>query len=85
MMRKKRTVITVKTDRVVVIRGRRGQAQAWCNSCGRLATMITVEEAAAFARISSRAIYAWVDADGVHFTETSDGRLLICLDSIPPP
>jgi hypothetical protein len=81
---KKRTEITIETDRIVVIRERRLQARSWCYSCARSVLMVTVDEAATLARVSSRTIYNWVETDKLHFTETSDLRLLICLDSIPP-
>jgi hypothetical protein len=44
--------------------------------------MLSVDEAAAVARSSSRAIYRRVEADTLHFTETPEGRLLICLNSL---
>jgi excisionase family DNA binding protein len=47
--------------------------------------MVTADEAARLARVSSRTVYAWVEAGRLHFMEMSDGRLIICLDSIPPP
>jgi len=46
--------------------------------------MVTIDEAAKLARVSSRTVYRWVEDDSLHFTETSDGRLLICCESIPP-
>jgi hypothetical protein len=45
--------------------------------------MIAPEEAMAVAGVSSREIYRWVEAGRVHFLETSEGFLLICLDSLP--
>ena len=30
-----------------------------------------------------RTIYRWVEADRIHFTETAESTLLICLNSIP--
>lgn len=44
--------------------------------------MITVDEASAIAGVSSRTIYRWADGDELHFMETSEGRLLICFESI---
>lgn len=82
MMRKKRTEITIETDRIVLIKGRRPQARAWCMSCASQVSMVTVDEAASFAHVSSRAIYRWIEGGELHFIETADGRLVICLNSI---
>ncbi|MDX6695802.1 MAG: hypothetical protein QOF02_3405 [Blastocatellia bacterium] len=80
---KRRTEITVKTDRLIVVRReQRAGTAAWCESCAKPATMLSVDDAAAVARSSSRAIYRRVEADTLHFTETPEGRLLICLNSL---
>jgi len=81
---KKRTKITIETERLVVISQRKLSARAWCKSCGRQVVMVTVDEAARLARVSSRTVYRWVEDDLLHFAETADGRLLICRASIPP-
>jgi len=44
--------------------------------------MITPNEAAKLAGISSRSVYRLVEAESIHFTETRDGSLLICLNSL---
>ena len=82
MMRKRRTEITIETERVLIVR-RQIAIRAWCRSCDRQVAMVTVDEAARMAGVSSRTIYRWVEADRLHFTETTDGRLLICADSFP--
>ena len=82
MMRKRRTEITIETERVVVVR-RRLTVGAWCRSCDRQVAMVTVDEAARMAGVSSRTIYRWVEADQLHFNETAEGQLLICTDSLP--
>ncbi len=44
--------------------------------------MITPEHAARIAGVSARRIYAWAESGKLHFAETPEGSLLICLDSI---
>jgi hypothetical protein len=44
--------------------------------------MLSVDEAAMVSRSSSRAIYQRVEANQLHFTETPEGRLLVCLTSL---
>ena len=47
--------------------------------------MVTPEEAALLAGLAARAIYRRVEGGSVHFTESADGSLLICADSIVEP
>ncbi len=82
MGRKRRTEITIEMDQVLVVRWRWPQAQGWCPHCPRPVQMITVREAASLARVSSRQIYYWVAIEALHFNETADGRLWLCLDSL---
>ncbi len=83
---KKRTLITIETDRVLMIDGRRrtrsSSRAAWCAVCAAQARMLTVDEAAAVAQTTSRTIYQWVEARKLHFTETPEGRLFICHNSL---
>jgi excisionase family DNA binding protein len=79
----KRTEITIEIERVVVIR-RQLPVRAWCQPCGAQVVMITVDEAAQLVRVSARTLYRWVENEKLHFTETAEGGLLICLNSIPP-
>jgi hypothetical protein len=44
--------------------------------------MLNVDEAARFIRSTSRAIYRRVEANQLHFTETPEGGLLVCLNSL---
>jgi len=79
---KKRTEITVETDQVLIIRQRRSGVRAWCDGCAEQVKMARAEEAAALAGVTARTIYRWVEAEKVHFTETPDGSLFICLNSL---
>ena len=79
---KKKTEITIETDRLLVVHHRRGNPAAWCEACRMEVRMVTVDEAAARARVSSLAIYHLVETGGLHFAETSDGLLLICFNSL---
>ena len=46
--------------------------------------MVTADEAAGLAGVSSRTIYRRVEAESLHFMETNEGRLLICTNSLAP-
>jgi hypothetical protein len=55
---------------------------AWCFACGEQARMVTIEEAMALTGASSREIHRRLEARGIHFTETAQGFVLICLGSL---
>ena len=73
---KTRTEITVETERWVVVHKHR--RTAWCSSCSRDVEMLSIDDAAIFARVNSRTIFRWAEAGVVHSTETPEGLLLIC-------
>jgi hypothetical protein len=82
LSKKTRTEISIETDQVVIIR-RQHVAQQWCAVCAMHTHMITAEAAAAATGLSRRSVYRLVEQGQVHFCETSDGLLLICLNSLP--
>jgi hypothetical protein len=84
LMRKSRTEITIETDRIIVISRSRNSLPIWCQACEKRVSMVTIDEAAIVGQVSSRAICRWIEKGELHFIETASGRLLICLDSIPP-
>ena len=78
----KRTVITIEKRQVQFIRGRRINAQGWCDQCGREVQLVTCDAAAELAGVSARAIFREVEAGRIHFTETQNGLLLVCANSL---
>jgi predicted site-specific integrase-resolvase len=44
--------------------------------------MVSVEEAATLAGVSQRAIFRWTEERRLHFVETPNGPLQICLNSV---
>jgi uncharacterized Zn finger protein len=79
---KRRTEITVEMDRIFVIRRRGEPVLARCAECGEQTKMVTADEAAANARVSSRTIFRWIETEKIHFVESREGTLLICLRSL---
>jgi hypothetical protein len=79
---KRRIEISVERNEFFVI-GRSGEpAPAWCGACSAMVLMATPEEAAMIAGVSWREISRRVEAGSVHFTETNDGLLQICVNSL---
>ena len=72
----------IEIDEITRVSYRPGSAQQWCSECGVLVVMVTPEQASAIAQVSVRTINQLVEAAGVHFIETPDRLLLICLNSL---
>lgn len=45
--------------------------------------MLAPDKAALLAGVSPRTMYRWVETGRVHFAESPDGQLFICLASLP--
>jgi hypothetical protein len=79
----KRIEITVETERVLIVRRGQGFVRGWCEACAAQVKMASAGEAASVAGVSQRTIYRWVETEKLHFSETPEGWLLICLNSLP--
>lgn len=79
---KRKTKLTIETERVLIIRGGAFKRRGKCEACGELVRLITVDEAAMLAHVGSRAIYRLVEGGKIHFIETNEEMLLICFNSI---
>jgi hypothetical protein len=78
---KRKTEITIQTRRVLVVR-RRERARLWCDRCGGQVEMLAAREAVATTGLTERAVFRLAEAGLLHATETTDGRLFVCLDSL---
>jgi hypothetical protein len=79
---KRKTEITIQTHRVLVIRQRRITTHLWCERCGGQVEMLAAEQAAAAFGLSQRVLFRKIEGGQLHFTETDEGPLLICSNSI---
>ena len=73
--------LTIETHRVLLVH-RRGSFAGWCVACAEAVEMLKPEDAARLLRISLRRVFRRVEADKLHFTETPDGLLFICRNSL---
>ena len=76
--------MTIETEERVVLRTTKAQQTAllWCPSCRHQVEMVTTEQAAQIAGVSSRTIYRWIEASKLHFSEASATSVLICEKSL---
>lgn len=80
---KRRTEITVETDRIMVIRRRpEKNVTGWCAACNGESFMFTVDEAAMLLGVTSMTVFRWAEAGRLHWLETAAGQLLICQSSL---
>ena len=77
----RRMKITVERERLLVVQ-RRKRSESWCAECSATVTMLGPVEAAAVAAVSDRTIFRQIESHRLHFTETSHGAVLICLNSL---
>ena len=79
---KRRIEITVEKRRLIVLKRQRPSVLDWCTDCGEQVAMLTPDQAALIANVSSRTIYRRVEAGEMHYTETAEGFLLVCANSL---
>ncbi len=78
MSSKRRTETIIETHEVWVMR-RLMSSRQLCVECRDEAGMLTPEEAAMLRSVSQMTIYRWAESGHIHFTETPEGRLFVCL------
>jgi hypothetical protein len=82
--KKRRTEKTVEIHEVYVIRQTSGSLPALCVECPTGdAIMVAPEQAAVIAAVPVRTIYRWVETRMIHYKETPDGSLIVCVKSLP--
>jgi hypothetical protein len=74
-----REKITVRLQQPVL---HKRLAPYWCDTCMKLVTMISIEEAAMISRMSAKAIYGKIENRYFHFMQTSSGTHFVCLSSL---
>jgi hypothetical protein len=90
---KRRTEITIETDRLLVLSRTNGHSGirsnerhprpfVWCLSCAEYVRPLTTDEAAIQAHVTSLIIFHWVESELLHYIESSEGLLLICPNSL---
>jgi hypothetical protein len=79
--KKRKTSISIETRRVLWLRKQRN-CKLWCPECGEETSMLNIDDTARQAHISTRELCYWINGNRIHFTETSDGLLLVCLNGL---
>ena len=74
--------MTIETHRVFVMRSPGDSRLGYCPRCAAETRMIMPEAAAMLSCVSTRTVFRWVEAERIHFMETSEGILFVCLQSL---
>lgn len=74
--------VATEKRRVVIINRSYLSPQKTCDRCPEPSGMITPDETAALCNVSTRTVYRWLETGAIHFSETAEGMLLICLNSL---
>ena len=77
----KRTRITIETDSLLVLRGRKS-LRAWCPQCGAEAEMIPLHDVGVVSNLPPAEVQAWMESPDLHHTKAADGAPLLCLNSM---
>jgi hypothetical protein len=77
----KRTRITIETDSLLVLRGRKS-LRAWCPQCGAEAEMIPLSDVGLASNLVRAEAQAWMESPDLHHTKTATGDAFICLNSM---
>src|SRR5690242_14978216 len=79
--KRRRTEIRIETRRTIVVR-RRPAVSCSCTGCDEQVAMFTPEGAARLLRTTPRFVYRLIESGEVHFIESPDGLVLVCLKSL---
>lgn len=70
-----------KIERIVLSKG----LKRFCEQCKGERLFISVEKAVFYFDLTAREIFRLVEADAVHFYESSNGALFVCARSLAEP
>ncbi len=85
MTRRKKTKIVTETERVLIFNRHSGAVEGWCDHCDEFVGMVRPEDAVTLAAFRLRAVYRQFETDKLHFVESQDGSLRVCLNSLLKP
>lgn len=79
---KKTTEILIEIDELVVLNHDDHHVEERCPHCRDTQALVTPLQASRILGVSVRTINRWVESGDIHFVETSNGLLLVCVRSL---
>jgi hypothetical protein len=77
----KQTKITIETDSLLILQ-QGNSTRAWCPRCAAEGGMIALEKSLMIPDLPKPILEDWLNSEDLHRSETADGSLLICLNSL---
>jgi len=74
------TITTIDSDEVLIVRKLGTDQFLICPICEAGMRMLTLTEAAFHLQVSQRMVFQWIEAGLIHFSETADGGLFVCVN-----
>jgi hypothetical protein len=74
--------LTIDSQRAFIFRDLGGPQVRWCEGCGAEGPLMNVADAAREAGLREVTIYQLIDDGALHFMKDTEGRVLICLNSL---
>jgi hypothetical protein len=77
----KQTRITIETDSLLVLKGR-SSLRAWCPECQAESEVISIDSVGVISNLAPPELEAWIESEDLHRSQSADGSVLICLNSL---
>ena len=77
----KHTRITVETDSLLVLRGRR-PLRAWCPECAAEVEMVPLDGVGVISNLPPLEVERWMKSEDLHHVQGDDSAPLVCLNSM---
>lgn len=84
MLRKttKITALTFETVERLIVTAAPPPTSAWCARCTADVCQLSPAQAAAATGLTQRKIFCLIEENRIHFSETEDGHVLVCQNSL---
>ncbi len=79
---RKKTTITVETERLLVIGRSPETTKRWCRKCNANVKVVRIDEASLITGASERTIFRLAENAEIHFIETDGGKAMFCVASL---
>jgi hypothetical protein len=79
-IKRRTTITTTESDEVLIIRKLGTDHFLMCPICEASQRMLPLTEAAFHLKVPQRMIFQWIEAGLIHFSETADGGLFVCVN-----
>jgi hypothetical protein len=80
-LKRRRTEIRIERREISIVRTK-SQAGLHCQVCGKDLALVSIDEAAMAWGMEAETLRRWLQEGRIHGCTTSDGRLVLCAESL---